>query len=373
MTKNFYVPGQVQEDRILIVGAQTPQNRFIEAEPYFQEFRNLVRSSGIGTFVEHMIKLRTIDNGYFFTKGKLSDIKALCDEHAIEKIIVSEPLDNQQVRNLIAFLGTEIIDRTELILDIFKKGALSAEGKTQVDVAILQHKKSRVSGRGIHMSQQGGTIGTRGPGETQKEKELQHLERLISKLRRDLVQLQQVRQTQRKKRLSTGVSHISIIGYTNAGKSTILNALTKSSVYAEDRLFATLDTTTRELFIGNKKKGTISDTVGFIQNLPHELIEAFKSTLDELHYADLLLQVTDLSDKNWRNHIRVVNQILDELGVGDTPMYYVFNKSDLIPSEELEKILPLLENYTPHVIVSAQSKEGLIPLVDALDGWKPEQ
>lgn len=373
MTKNFYIPGQVREDRILIVGAQTPQNRFIEAEPYFQEFRNLVHSNEINHFVEHMIKLRSIDNGYFFTKGKLSEIKALCEKHAIETVIISEPLDNQQVRNLIAFLGAEIIDRTELILDIFKRGALSAEGKTQVEVAILQHKKTRVSGRGIHMSQQGGTIGTRGPGETQKEKELQHLERLISKLRRDLVQLQQIRHTQRKKRLSTGTSHISIIGYTNAGKSTILNALTKSSVYAEDRLFATLDTTTRELFVGNKKKGTISDTVGFIQNLPHELIEAFKSTLDELHYADLLLQVIDLSDKNWQNHIRVVNQILDELGVGDTPMYYVFNKSDLIPPEELEKTLPLLEKYTPHVIVSALSKNSLEPLSQALLTWEPQR
>lgn len=370
MAKNFYFPGQAQDTRVLIVGAQTPANRFIEAEPYFQEFRNLVSSCGIPVTLEYMVKLRAIDSGYFFTKGKLEEIKKLCDEHKIEEVIVSERLDNQQVRNLIAYLGAVITDRTELILNIFEKGAISAEGKVQVEVAILHHKKSRVSGRGIEMSQQGGSIGTRGPGETQKEKELQHLERQVLQLNKELVQLQRVRDTQRKRRLDSHTPHCALIGYTNAGKSTILNALTKSSVYAENRLFATLDTTTRELFVKGKKKGTISDTVGFIQNLPHELVEAFKSTLSELTYAHLLLQIIDVSDRNWRNHIRVVQGILEELGAANTPMLYVFNKIDLLDEKTRTELEPLFEPFQPHVVISAASKEGIKPLIEALEGWK---
>ncbi|MCL5436924.1 MAG: GTPase HflX [Candidatus Dependentiae bacterium] len=369
MAKSFYIPGSEHDHRILIVGVQTPMNRMIDAQAYFQEFRNLVSSSGVVPTAEFMTKLRAIDNGYFFTKGKLEEIKALCNQHRIDEVIVSERLDNQQERNLTAFLGGTIIDRTELILDIFEKGATSAEGKLQVEVALLQHKKSRVSGRGVEMSQQAGSIGTRGPGETQKEKELQHLERQASQLRKQLAQLERVRETQRKRRTESRMPHIAIIGYTNAGKSTILNALTKSTVFAENRLFATLDTTTRELFIGGKKWGTISDTVGFIQNLPHELIEAFKSTLSELKYASLLLEVIDLSDKNWRNHIRVVQSILEELEIFDTPILYVFNKSDLLDEKARAEVTPLLEPFQPQVLVSATSKEGLKPLVVALENW----
>lgn len=370
MAKNFYFPGQVESTRVLIVGAQTPANRFIEAEPYFQEFRNLVASCGIPITAEYMTKLRAIDSGYFFTKGKLEDIKALCDQHKIEEVIVSERLDNQQVRNLTAYLGTTITDRTELILTIFEKGATSAEGKVQVEVALLKHKKSRVSGRGIEMSQQGGSIGTRGPGETQKEKELQHLERQVSQLNKELAQLEKVRETQRKRRLDNRVPHCAIIGYTNAGKSTLLNAITKSSVLAENKLFATLDTTTRELFIEGKKIGTISDTVGFIQNLPHELIDAFKSTLSELTYAHLLLQIIDVSDRNWRNHIRVVQQILEELGVVNTPMLYVFNKIDLLDEKARVELEALIEPFQPHVLISAKSKDGIKPLLSYLEKWK---
>jgi len=166
-----------------------------------------------------------------------------------------------------------------------------------------------------------------------------------------------------------GIPHVSIIGYTNAGKSTLLNAITKSTVLAENKLFATLDTTTRELFVGGLKRGTISDTVGFIQNLPHELIEAFKSTLIDLQYASLLLQVIDLSDANYQNHIRVVKKILDELGVIDKPMLYVFNKADLVEKTP-EVLADELAQYQPHVVVSALSKEKLAPLIAFLSSWK---
>ncbi|HBL98490.1 TPA: GTPase HflX [Candidatus Dependentiae bacterium] len=361
----------LDQPALLIVGVQTPQNRSIDPDSYFQEFRNLVRSDGFETFEEHMIKLRSIDSAYFFTRGKLDEIIGLCKSHTIGKVIISEPLSHQQTRNLTDVLEAEVMDRTELILEIFEKGAQSSEGKLQVAVALLNHKKARVAGKGIHLSQQAGSIGTRGPGETQKEKDLRHLERLISKLDRDLEHLSKVRETQRKKRSLSALPHISIIGYTNAGKSTLLNALTKSSVYAENKLFATLDTTTRELFIDGSKKGTVSDTVGFIQNLPHELIEAFKSTLSDLEYAHMLLQVVDLSDKNWRNHIRVVQGILDELKVSDTPMLYVFNKVDMLNDEERKAFEDQASLYQPHVLISALSKEGLQPLLSYLREWKP--
>lgn len=359
----------MDEHPILIIGVQTPQNRSIDSTSYLQEFRNLVLSSGITKYREYTTKLRSIDSSYFFTKGKLEEIIALCKQHSIEEIIISEPLTPQQERNLNELFSAPIVDRTTLILKIFEKGAQTAEGKLQVEMAFLNHAKTRLAGKGISLSQQSGTKGSKGPGETKKEIEARHLERQINKLTSELVQLQKVRETQRKRRISLGIPHISIIGYTNAGKSTILNALTKSSVFAENKLFATLDTTTRELFINGTKKGTISDTVGFIQNLPHELIEAFKSTLIDLQYASLLLQVIDLSDANYQNHIRVVKNILEELGIFNKPMLYVFNKSDAV-EKNMETLKDELAQYQPHVIVSALSKEKLAPLVNFLEKWK---
>ncbi|MBN2267011.1 MAG: GTPase HflX [Candidatus Babeliaceae bacterium] len=358
------------QTRVLIIGVQTPENRLIDTAAYFAEFRQLVESSGIPITQEYYVKLRTIDNAYFFTKGKLDEILALCAEYKIDDVIVSEPLMAHQERNLSKLLDARVFDRTELILDIFERGAQSAEGKLQVEVAKLRHRKSRLAGKGIHLSQQTGRIGTRGPGETQKERELQHIEHHMIKLQKDLEQLEKVRTQQRKRRVSRQIPHISIIGYTNAGKSSILNLLTKSTVLAENRLFATLDTTTRELVVNGVKKGTISDTVGFIQNLPHHLIEAFKSTLADLEFADLLLHVVDISNPNWQHQIKVVFEILSELGVEDKPMLFVFNKVDLLSDEKRTKVLGLIDPYRPYVVVSAQSKDEIKPLIEALEQWK---
>jgi GTPase len=369
--KKFFVPSDFDQVKVLIIGVQTPENRTIDAESYFAEFRELVKSNGIVKPTEHYVKLREIDNATFFTKGKLDDIVALCNEHPFDDVIISEPLLNHQERNLSKLFHARVFDRTELILDIFDKGAHSSEGKLQVAIAKLRHQKTRVSGRGTQYSQQSGKMGTRGPGETQKERELQHIERQITKLAEDLKHLDQVRATQRKKRSNSNVPHISIIGYTNAGKSTILNLLTKSSVSAENKLFATLDTTTRELFINGAKKGTISDTVGFVQNLPHELIEAFKSTLTDLELANLLLLVVDISNINWRHHIRTVASILEQLEVNDRPILYVFNKADLLTPAQRAEVLPALEKYAPNVVISAHSKKDAEPLFTALEGWKP--
>lgn len=368
MTKPTLIDTKVYPNT-LIVGIHSPYNYTKNISSYYEEFANLIKSNGIIYTDSLFIKLRTIDPGYFLSTGKLEELADLCRKLEIEEVIISEPLSAQQERNLSRFLKCKVFDRTQLILEIFEKGANSAEGKIQVELAMLQHKKSRLTGHGLHMSQQAGKIGTRGPGETFKEKETQHLERLMSKLRKDLEQLAKTRQTQRKKRLTDNVAHVCLIGYTNAGKSTILNALTHSDVLAEDKLFATLDTTTRELYINKTKIGLISDTVGFIQQLPHNLIEAFKSTLTELQYAHLLLQVVDISDKNFESHILVVNEILEELDV-KKPMLYLFNKSDKI--ELTQDLLETVEKYQPYVIVNSVNPGGLEPLKEFLVNWKQQ-
>lgn len=356
--------------KTLLLGIEAPYNKTKNIESYFDEFVNLVESNEVEYDHTLFIKLRDIDSGYFLTKGKLEDLRVFCEEQEIEEMVVSEPLTARQERNLSEILHCQIFDRTKLILEIFEKSAHSAEGKLQVEIAMLRHKKSRLAGKGVQMSQQAGHIGGRGPGETAKEKEQRHIDEHIFKLNKQLKQLGKTRDIQRKRRVDTNVTQICLIGYTNTGKSTLLNQLTKADVLAKDKLFATLDTTTRELFIEGKKKGIISDTVGFIQQLPHTLINAFKSTLDELRYADLLLQVIDISDPNWKEHITIVNGILDELNV-EKNMLYVFNKADR-PEEKHASLLER-ELFQPNIVVSAQSKEGIEPLIAFLHAWQKEK
>jgi GTP-binding protein HflX len=353
--------------KTLVVGVHAPYNRLPYIQSYFDEFINLVKTAELPQDKVHFTKLREIDSSYFLTKGKLQELVELCKENNIELVVFSEPLSSMQERNLEDLLDAEIIDRTKLILDIFENAAVTNEGKTQVAIAQLQHAKARLAGKGIFLGQQkGGTAMRTGAGETLKEREKRHIEQLILKLKKQLKKIEQARQTQRKRRLGSGVKQVALIGYTNAGKSTLLNTLAKANVLAQDKLFATLDTTTRELFVDSKKVGIISDTVGFIQELPHQLIEAFKSTLSELGYADLLLHVVDLSDPNWQNHIRVVHNLLDDLGV-EKEMVYVFNKKDKV--DNLEEVLPLVQQYRPHVIISADDKASVTPLTDHLSNW----
>lgn len=357
----------IYRPKILLIGIHASYNTIPNIQSYYDEFINLVKSNNIIYDETFFFKLRDIDASTFISKGKLEEILALCDKHNIDEIIVSEPLSPQQERNLRDFLHRKVFDRNQLILEIFEKNAHSAEGKMQVEIAMLQHKKSRLAGKGVTMGQQRGGRGTiSGAGETSKEREKRHIEEDILKLRRQLEKLYQTRETQRKQRLSNKVPLICLVGYTNAGKSTILNTLTKSDVIAEDRLFATLDTTTRQLFIENKKIGLISDTVGFIQLLPHNLLDAFKSTLSELQHADLLLHVVDIADPNWENHIHVVDHIIEDLQV-EKPVLYIFNKADKISMTPQQQ--DLLEHYQPHVMVSALSKEGLAPLIDYINAW----
>lgn len=363
--KPFYLTNDLP--KTLLIGVHAPYNRTENIESYYAEFRNLVKANRGHYDYEKYIKIRTIDAGLFFGQGKLDELVTFAKEHGVEEVIISDALTAQQERNLSQFFGCTVIDRTHLILDIFEKAAHSGEGKKQVEIAKLQYQKTRIAGKGIGMSQQAGVIGTRGPGETAKEKELRHINHHIQKLKEELRKLEAVRDTQRKQRLNSGEPQIALIGYTNAGKSTILNALAKSDVLAEDKLFATLDTTTRALWINAQKIGLISDTVGFIQQLPHQLIQAFKSTLAELQFADLLVHVVDISDNNWEHQIQIVHDILSDLEICKE-MLYVFNKVDKVA--DIDSLQPALARYRPHVIISSTSKETMQPLIDFIITWK---
>ncbi len=371
--KLFYETNQTP--KTLIIGVNAPYQKSSNIDNYLEEFRNLVKADNIIYEEMLIIKLRDVSPVHFFTRGKLEEIKKKCEELEIKNIIISDTLTPQQERNIEDFLGTEVIDRTQLILEIFEKAARSNEGKTQVAIAMLQHRKTRLAGKGVYLEQQSGAVGVRGGfGEKLKERDRRYLNSQITKYKKQLVELQKVRETQRKVRLDSQMPQICLVGYTNAGKSTILNSLTHSDTLAIDKLFATLDTTTRSLFIDNKQKGIISDTVGFIQQLPPNLIAAFKSTLSELQYADLLLHVVDLSDTSWEAHVQVVNQILADLKV-DKEMLYVFNKKDKIDPLLLQAatMQEALKKYQPQVFTNAQSKDGLEPLIDFLRSWNPEK
>jgi GTPase len=353
------VATEVIPPRTLLVGIYAPYNRSIDKEDYFEEFVNLVETAGIKPEATFNTKLRSIDKSLFLTKGKLHDVLNLCTQHRIEEIVFSDILSPLQERNLGDALGCKVFDRAGLILEIFRRTAHTAEGKLQVEMAAVEFLKSRLAGKGIELAQQAGYTGGKGPGETNKEYIRRHLEEKTRQAKKKLACLQRSRETQRKQRLDSGIPFLCLIGYTNAGKSSLINRLTKSDILAEDKLFATLDTTTRALYVEHEKIGLISDTVGFINHLPHHLIEAFKSTLDELNYASLLLHVVDISNHAWENQIKVVQETVKELGVADKPMLYLFNKIDKISKEKLEELRPKIEEYQPHLLTHAMSKEGI--------------
>ncbi len=358
----------LEHPKTVLIAVQAPYNKTKDIDSYFSEFIHLISSNDIEYCDIIYIKLREIDSGYFLTKGKVEEVRAYCEKNEIADVVFSEPLTAQQERNLTDIFHCRVFDRAQIILELFERSAHSAEGKLQVEIAMLRHNKTRTTGKGISMSQQSGHKGNKGPGETARERELRCINDLINKLQEQLKSLEKTREQQRKQRLDRAVPHVCLIGYTNSGKSSLLNNLTKADVLAQNKLFSTLDTTTREFYIDGKKKGIISDTVGFIQMLPPLLVEAFKSTISELRYADLLLHVIDSSDKNWEPHIQVVNEILKELKV-DKPILYIFNKTDKINVADFQE---QWNNYIPHVAINTLSKAGIEPLVEYLRNWKKD-
>jgi len=366
MSHNKSLSTEEEVKNILLLCIYAPYNKELSTQDYFDEFLSLAKTAGVTYQHTMKIKLRHLDKGNFLTKGKRLDLQRFCQDHEIEEVIFSESLSPLQERNLEDLLGCKVHDREALILEIFRQAAHSAEGKIQVEMAELEYLKTRIAGKGAQLAQQAGHIGTRGPGETAKELIKRHLTEKFRQARKRLDTLKKSKEIQRKRRLSSKTPLLCLIGYTNAGKSSILNRLTKSNVLAEDKLFATLDTTTRELYIDHKKVGLLSDTVGFISHLPHHLIEAFQSTLDELHYADLLLHVIDVSNHSWQGHINIVLATLEAIGVKGKKMVYLFNKTDKLSEEELEQAKQEAEAYQPHLFITATSKEGLIPLKQSL-------
>ena len=341
-------------DRAVLVGlnAGCLSREENASEASMEELAALLETAGgvcVGTVLQNK---DTPDPRTFIGEGKVAEVKELVQGTGATMVIFDNALSPSQQRVLSDELGVGVLDRSALILDIFAQRARTKEGRLQVELAQYQYLLPRLLGMWTHLERQEGAIGTRGPGETQLETDRRHIRRKISKLREELEQVRRVRATQRSRREKNEVPVVAIVGYTNAGKSTLLNTLTCSDIPANNRLFDTLDTTTRTLEISDTCTVLISDTVGFISKLPHHLVEAFKATLEELSFADLLLHVIDSSNPEWREQAAVVESLIYELGASETPRIDVFNKCDRYHGD----ILPHGEDI---VTVSAKTGEGL--------------
>ena len=323
------------------------------------ELAALLDTAG-GTCLGTVLQNRSApDPRTFVGEGKAEEIRELVRSLGADIVIFDNPLSPSQQRVLTEELGVTVMDRSALILDIFAKRARTSEGRLQVALAQYKYLLPRLTGMWKHLERQEGAIGTRGPGETQLESDRRHIHRKIAKLEDELKDVRRVRATQRERREKNEVPVVAIVGYTNAGKSTLLNALTGAGIPANDRLFDTLDTTTRTLDISDTCTVLISDTVGFISKLPHQLVDAFKATLEELTFADLLVHVIDASGPNWREQAAVVDRLIQELGAAGTPRLEVFNKCDKFVGD----ILPHGEDM---VSVSAKTGAGLDALLAAI-------
>ena len=326
-----------------------------------EELADLLETAGgvcVGTVFQNK---DAPDPRTFIGEGKAAEVKELVGAMGADMVVVDNPLSPSQQRVLSEELGVQVLDRAALILDIFAQRARTREGRLQVELAQYQYLLPRLLGMWTHLERQEGAIGTRGPGETQLETDRRHIRRKIQKLREELEQVRRVRATQRTRREKNEVPVVAIVGYTNAGKSTLLNRLTGADIPANNRLFDTLDTTTRTLEISDTCTVLLSDTVGFIRKLPHHLVEAFKATLEELSYADLLLHVIDASNPLWREQPAVVEQLIVELGAEQTPRIDVFNKCDRFTGD-------ILPHGADIVSISAKTGQGLDELLKKIGG-----
>ncbi len=361
-------------EKVILCGVHTGKLNTLEdtTEESMAELRELVctaRAEVVGEMIQNKDHPET---STYFGEGKMEELRLAAETLGATLLIFDDELTGSQIRNIENYTHIRTIDRSTLILDIFAQRAISKEGKIQVELAQLKYSLPRLSGMGVQLSRLGGGIGTRGPGETKLESDKRHIHRRINSLEAELKEIQAHRDLQRSRREKDNVVVAALVGYTNAGKSTILNYFTESDVLAENMLFATLDPTMRKLSLPDGRNAVIVDTVGFIRKLPHHLIEAFKSTLDEAVLADVLIHVIDSSNPEMHTQMRVVDNLIQTLGCRANRIIAVFNKCDVAPP-----LSPRPEgNYTDFVSVSAKSGEGMDELIellhDALPGKKKE-
>ncbi|MEJ5254144.1 MAG: GTPase HflX [Acidimicrobiales bacterium] len=349
-------------ERIVLVGVTLPPNTDEQTERSLDELALLVDTAGADA-VDRVVQQRGApDPATYIGRGKLAELRERCEELDADTVVFDDELTPAQQRNLERELGRTALDRTAVILDIFAQNAHSQEGKAQVELAQLRYRLPRLRGKGRTLSQQAAGIGTRGPGETQLEVDRRRLERRMHKLEADLRRIDQIRRTQAKARRRSSLALVAIVGYTNAGKSTLLNRLTDAEVLVEDRLFATLDATTRRLQLPGGETVLLTDTVGFITKLPHQLVQAFRSTLDVVVDADLLVHVVDASAPDPDANILAVQGVLDEIGAGQIPQLLVVNKADV----ERGAAAALVEAHPGAVAISARSGEGVDAMLRAV-------
>ena len=352
-----------ENERALLVSVDTGD---FDAEVSIDELEELAHTAGAEVLGKIIQKKERPEAATFVGAGKLAEIIAFCSSQDIDLLIFDSELTPSQQRNLEKLTGVRVIDRTMLILDIFAARARTGEGKLQVELAQLKYSLPRLAGQGLSLSRLGGGIGTRGPGESKLESDRRHINRRIQKLESELRELEKRRDLLRKRRKKDGVQTVAIVGYTNAGKSTLMNALTKAGVLAEDKLFATLDPTSRALTLPDGRRVMLVDTVGLIRRLPHKLIEAFKSTLEEAAQASVILNVCDASDEHCAEHLDVTKRLLDELGCAGTPIISVMNKCDLVGN------IYSMPTFGKTVLISALNERGFDELLAAVQKELPQ-
>lgn len=347
---------EIQPRAILVsLVTQNDKRAGVNADGSMQELVSLAKTAGVEVLEQVIQNKEKPDFRWFIGKGKVEEIRILMDSLDANSVIFDQELSGAQVRNLEAALDAKIIDRTQLILDIFAQRAKTREGIIQVELAQHGYLLPRLSGQGSNLSRLGGGIGARGPGESKLETDRRHIRTRITDLKRQLEEVTRHRTLYRERRKKAGAVQVALVGYTNAGKSTLLKQLTDADVYVQDQLFATLDPTSRNLDLPGGKTVVLTDTVGFIQNLPHDLIAAFRATLEEVNEADLILHVVDASSEMREEQMKVVDDLLQELGSNDKQQVVLYNKTDLCTPEQLE----MLPDDATHMRISAYKESDL--------------
>ena len=338
-----------KKEKFILVGVETGKDRMEESLSELAELLDTAGGETVGRVIQN---LESINKATYVGKGKVEEIKELAEELGADGIVCDDELSPVQLSNLKDELDIKVLDRTLVILDIFASHAKSSEGKLQVEMAQLKYRSSRLMGLGKNLSRLGGGIGTRGPGESKLETDRRAIRERVSQLRTEIEKVESSRDTLRKHRMSDGIPVIAIVGYTNAGKSTFLNKITDADILAEDKLFATLDPTTRSLKIPDGEEVLFTDTVGFISKLPHNLVDAFKSTLEEAKYADLILHVADAANPEVDEQMKVVYRTLEELKVVGKPVITFLNKQDKIDEDRI------IKDLKADVLVKGSAKTG---------------